>query len=117
MYPFVMNVHRLVQYISIDIDIKAIKYCENCGMCEWAPNYSHSFAMRRCENCNMYTAEEDIPECDPQVYLNKLLKMPLRFDGKIKWDLECSDKATKQIPFRSYKDLSNEEITELDLIA
>lgn len=106
-HPKVINVHRLVEFLSLNDDVTEVKCCPICLMPEFDRKWQNSYC---CLCCDCWIDPKNILTYEKSAYLEILTTRPLDNDGKLKYG------ELVKVPTRSYRDLTMEEINVLDMI-
>lgn len=111
-YPYVMNVHKLFTFISLNDQLNEILACPQCGMPEWSPSPTMN-GLYKCHCCDRYTMRSYMNSYSREEYLSLLESLPLKYDGAF----YCPAKDMNNKWTRTYADLSALEVAELDNFA
>lgn len=106
-FPKVINVHRLIEFLSLNDDVTEVKCCPVCLMPEFYTQWQNSYA---CMCCDCWIDPKNVLTYEKSAFLEILTTRPLENDGKLRIT------ELIKVPTRTYRDLTMEEIHVLDMI-
>ena len=109
-WPNVVNVHRLVSYISLNKEIKKVPHCPNCMMPEFWNAGAKDTKCVFCYNCSTWPKIEDLVWLEKDAFVFLLTQLPLKHGGT------PVHTAYSESRRRCYADLKTEELLELDYL-
>lgn len=79
-FPYARNVHRLVLFITENIDkLSHVKSCPECKMADFTTGTDYTKCW--CKTCGAWTPLKELVTYTPPAYLRVLITLKLRFNG------------------------------------
>jgi hypothetical protein len=109
-FPYVLNVHKLYEFICLNDQIEEILACPHCKMPEWTKSPTIN-DLYKCRLCDQFTMKHYMKSYTREEYLDLLENIPLKYDGKM-WENVTEAKNNNWT--RTYAQLNTEETAYLD---